>query len=619
MIAEESIKELLERASISEIVGEVVQLKRAGQNQVGLCPFHSEKSPSFNVRENDGFFHCFGCGESGNVFKFLMEIKGLSFPEAAEELASRYGVRLKYEGTKPQGPAPSSKDPIYAVNMLALQYFVRALREAPPQVSGYVQKRQITDPTLKTFGIGYAANSRAALFEFLKSQHVPEETIFLAALARRNEQGDAYDVFRGRLIFPVWLDQKKIAGFGGRIIPQLFDEETLARFPKYLNSPETPVYQKSKILYGIPQALPALRETDTAYIVEGYMDVVSLNQAGVRNVLATCGTALTDLHVRKLTQLAKKVTVLFDGDAAGRNAAGKSFTTFLNSGIDVAALFLPQEDDPDTIALKYAERSTEYLDGLPRKSLLDCHIEYLLGKFGVKEVRDLGSALKGKLADELAEAIHLVRNNVERAEYVERAALVLRIDPHDLSEMVRTAKGPRAAAPGAEIVSEEVSEDDRAAIAVPIEELPRVDRELLLCSMALKDSLPAKILKDGDLCTAIHPRTLAFVENLHVIVNDPALDETQKKERLKQLLKLFGNSWAEYWRSAYTMIKDKSVDPAQAFEECRRSIKKTKLLRLVSEIDREIALTSEDAEKMILVQRKFRLSRQIAELGGTHG
>ncbi len=617
MISQETIDELLERASLVEIVGEVVPLKRAGGNYVGLCPFHSEKSPSFNVRENEGYFHCFGCGESGNIFKFVMEMRGLSFPEAVEELAARYGVRVKIEGSKAPVKAPSEKDKFYRINDFAWDFFTESLRDAPSQVIEYAKSRGITAQAVKEFGVGFAPATWNSLVNYLKKCEVPEEIVTASGLVKRNDRGELYDVFRGRLIFPVWIDQKKISGFGGRIIPALFDEATLAKYPKYLNSPESPVYQKSKILYGMPHALPSVRDEGEIYIVEGYLDVVSLALAGVKNVVATCGTALTESHVKRLAQIAKKVVVLFDGDEAGRTAAGKSFATFLNSGVDVAALFLPEEDDPDTAAKKYGTKTLEYLKGLPRRALLDCYFEYLLGRMGAKEIRELGAALKGKLATEIVATLSKIENSVERGESYERAALLLRVDSASLkglADKARQSKTPM-------VKSESSEEDEEAptpiALRKPIQELPRVDRDLLLAIMAKKDFLPAQMLRDGDLCSqpgGVDFTTLTFVQELARIVGDTNKGEEQKKEAIRGLLRDFGDSWIAHWKQAYSMVEDKGVDLVSSYEGCRTSIRKSKLTQQVKELDREFALATEDNERLEIMKRKMELTQRIKEV-----
>ncbi|RIL02772.1 MAG: DNA primase, partial [Proteobacteria bacterium] len=353
IVAQESIEEIKEKANLVDIIGEAVSLKRRGSSYVGLCPFHAEKTPSFHVRE-EKFYHCFGCGESGNVISFVMRFRGLSFPEAIEELAGRCGVQLKFEKSGRKNVPLADKQALFKVNALALAWFSAQLKSAPPQVKDYINSRSLTREALAAFAIGFAPKEWSALTTFLRARKVPDEMILRCGLARRSPKGDLFDVFRARIIFPIFSDSKRVAAFGGRIIPELLEKEALNQAPKYLNSPESPIYFKSKVLFGLPQALSAIQQEREVWIVEGYMDVIGMWQAGIRNAVATCGTALTSEHAKRLKLLVKKVILLFDGDDAGRGAAGKAYDAFLNSGIDVCAAFLPQGEDPDSFVGKEA-------------------------------------------------------------------------------------------------------------------------------------------------------------------------------------------------------------------------------------------------------------------------
>lgn len=627
MISQETIDEIVERASLVEVVGESVVLKRQGASYVGLCPFHGERTPSFHVRDNDRFFHCFGCGESGNVIKFVMAMRALSFPEAVEELAGRFGIRIKHEGRVPGSPEPKSQKPLlFRINALAQEYFRRALERAEPEVLAYIRSRNVSQGAIDAFGLGYAPKLWGGLVEFLRSQKISEELILSAGLARRNSRGELNDLFRGRLMFPIWIDNRRIAGFGGRVIPPLFDAETLASFPKYLNSPETPIYQKTKIFYGLPQAVPAAREQGFVILVEGYLDVVGLAQVGVSHVVATCGTALTDQHVRRLAHVAQRLLVLFDGDDAGRSAAGKSFSTFINSGIDVEAGFLPDGEDPDTIAEKQGAQTSAYLAALPRKPLFDCYVDFLLARFDAKSAKDLGAAAKGKLAIELASTLAKVTNAIEQASYLERASFLLKIESAQLRSLVRERGGHAsqvgrapAAAPShaaSRAVSEQGEPQQTGQSRVALDSLPRLDRELLLAVMAKKETLAAQVLADRHLSLGVQPATRSFIEALSAIVGEAGQSDGAKKERIKTLLREFGESWVEHWRKAYLMVGDREVDLVQVFEQCRSAVIKAELNQAIKRIDRDISESEQDEAKARLVQERILLSRRLSELGG---
>ena len=307
------------RADLIEIVSEKVDLKSRGANLFGLCPFHGEKSPSFSVRSDGSGYHCFGCGVSGNVFSFVMETQGLSFPDAVDYLGQRYGVEIKRSGSDPK--TSFNRSQLYELADAAQEFFRASLLVKQSPGLAYLAKRGITREAVEAYKLGYAPNDWDALVEFLKSKGLDLLQAQQLGLIGKNENGKAYSKYRGRLIFPIFKDTKRLIGFGGRLIPDLFSEQEQASNPKYINSAESPVYHKSRELFGYPQAQAAIRAAGFVYIVEGYLDVISLWQVGVKNVLATCGTALTVEHLAMLKHITKRITLLFDGDKAGRAGA----------------------------------------------------------------------------------------------------------------------------------------------------------------------------------------------------------------------------------------------------------------------------------------------------------
>lgn len=611
MISQQTIEEIKERASLVDIVGESVNLKRNGMNFTGLCPFHSEKSPSFHIRDSGRFYHCFGCGVSGNVITYVMESRGLSFPDAVEELAARYGIEVKREGGVQRPEEAPHKDALYAINKLASEFYLAQLKTADPAVGEYLKGRGITPASMSEFSIGFAPRQWGALCDFLKSKQFDEALLLQSGLVRRSPRGDLYDTFRSRIIFPIAIEGRKIAGFGGRLVPGLLEESALKSAPKYLNSPESPVYQKNKIFYGLPQALEAIRRSKELYLVEGYMDVIGLHQAGVRNVLATCGTAVSDNHVKRLQHLVQRVYLLFDGDLAGRAAAAKCFSVFLNSGIDVVALFLPDEEDPDTIALRHGVETESYLQTLEKSPLLDCYIESLLLKSGWKEMRDLGAAAKGRISEEVAQVLAKVRNNIEQSDLLQRAALRLLVEPKDLAALIR--EGGASSASATPKLIQPIPPQGLPQNAA-IEDLPRVDRELLLAVMVDRQGLTATLLHDPDICEGVHPSTLRFIEGLDAILEESRTDEGAKREQAKALLKSFGESWILHWKKAHQMLRDDEVDFVRSVDECRRHLKKTKLKQAIMEIDLRLGQSERDADKEAWAREKVLLTRRLEQL-----
>lgn len=611
MISQESIEELKERANLIELIGESVALRKQGSGYVGLCPFHSEKTGSFHIREAGRYYHCFGCGASGNAISYYMQTRGVPFPQAVEELAERFSVTLKFTGKKKDDKPRVDKSEYFDINRLAAAFFLQSAKTAPPSVKEYISKRGLKPETLKSFSVGFSSANWRDLTEFLRNKGFSEEKILTAGLARRNSRGELYDIFRARLIFPIFADNRKVAGFGGRIIPDLVDQETLSQMPKYLNSPDSPVYQKNRVLFGMPQAFNAIRERGFVYIVEGYMDVIGLWQAGVQNVVATCGTALSAGHVKRLGYITKRVIILFDGDSAGRAAAAKAFTTFINSGIDAKILFLPTEEDPDSIAAKMQGETASYLESLPACTLLDCHIDSIVARYSAKSIKDLGAALKGQICEEVSGLLKAVKNPVERAELTRLACFKLMVEK-DLLENLSTKPAQ------ARLAEEDEDEGEKTSPQVsykPITQLPKIDQEILLSVMALKEPVAEKIINTHDLITELDTSTQAFITGFSQLLKDGgSRDIDQRKEQIKALLKDFGGTWLTHWKKAHNMTQDSQVNLMASFEQCMRGIRKIKLNQTLKELKTMLSGASDDTEKSLLGQRQVELQKQINAL-----
>src|SRR5574343_346861 len=347
MIPESFIQELLARTDIVEIIDRVVPLKKAGANYAACCPFHKEKSPSFTVSPAKQFYHCFGCGAHGTAIGFLMEHQGLSFPDAIEDLARHCGLTVPQENNdrafrKPA--AGSTAGPSLREVMLTAHKYYRDELKRSPRAIAYLKGRGLTGEIAARFGIGYAPDgwqNLRAVFPEYDDAHF--QALIKDGLVIENEQKRRYDRFRDRVMFPI-LDQKgQVIAFGGRILDQ--------GEPKYLNSPETPLFEKGREVFGLPQARETCRQTDTVIVVEGYMDVVALAQHGIGNAVATLGTATTTTHIRKLLRMVDRVVFCFDGDAAGRKAAWRALENSLEALAEqkvLAFAFLPPEHDPDS-------------------------------------------------------------------------------------------------------------------------------------------------------------------------------------------------------------------------------------------------------------------------------
>ncbi len=372
-IPEAILAEIRDRASIVEVVAGHVGLRRAGRNHVGLCPFHAEKTPSFTVSEERGMFHCFGCGAGGNVFGFLMRLESLAFPEVVERLARRYGVQLPEHGE--DDPALRIRESLFRLNEKTARYFARLLWESAEAraARAYLEERGIGRATAERFQLGFAPESGDALVRRMRHAGVaPQLGEQLGLVAARRDGSGHYDRFRGRLMFPISDASGRVVGFGSRSIPGTASER--GDLPKYLNSPETPLYRKGSHLYGLHVARDAVRAVDRVLVVEGYFDVLALADAGIGHVVASLGTALTASQLQVLRRFTRNIVAFFDGDAAGEKAAEKALAIFLETGLWGHAAFLPSGDDPDTFVRRAGAAAVEELIARARP-LLDFYLD----------------------------------------------------------------------------------------------------------------------------------------------------------------------------------------------------------------------------------------------------
>lgn len=348
LIPNDFIDDLLERTDIVEIIGQRVPLKKKGKDHWACCPFHNEKSPSFSVNSTKQFYYCFGCGASGTALKFLQEYERLSFPEAIEELAKVAGVDVpREEQTPAQQEKQRRRRTLYDLMGSCADYFSHQLYNHPnaPQAQQYVLERGLSEEIVQRYNIGYAPSGWQNLIQHFGSADNGREQLLATGMIIRNDNGREYDRFRNRLMFPIRDIRGRTIAFGGRVLSS--DDK-----PKYLNSPETPIFHKGHELYGLYEARQALRNFDNIIIVEGYMDVVALAQHGVKNAVATLGTATSSTHIQRLFKLTSEIVFCFDGDEAGRRAALRALENTLaeiHDGQQARFLFLPEGEDPDTL------------------------------------------------------------------------------------------------------------------------------------------------------------------------------------------------------------------------------------------------------------------------------
>ncbi|MFQ5876713.1 MAG: DNA primase [Acidobacteriota bacterium] len=567
-------------ASLHEIVAEFVALKRSGSRYRGLCPFHTEKTPSFYVDADKQLFYCFGCGAGGDVFKFLMLHEKLEFPEALRLLAARCGIPLPSFGPRQS----SERREVLEVNRLALGYFRDGLRgPAGETARRYLAKRGISGQTLEAFRIGYApagwTGLKARLARSLQLR-AEERGVLAGVLARHPETGRTYDRFRDRIIFPILNLSEEAVGFGARVIEE--------GEPKYLNSPETAAFSKGDNLYGLLQAREGIRREGHVILVEGYMDVVTLHQAGIVEAVATLGTGFTAGHVRLLKRFTDRVMVSFDPDAAGKAAARRSIQVLLENGFEVEVVSLPPGRDPD---LYVRERGAEQYRARLREA--KPYIEYLAREAASRI--DLGSS-RGKV-DALNEVLPFLArldNPVRRAGQVEMLACVLGIEDRLILQELKEA------------VHERRRRIDPGAVdyaARPVSEVESRLVRALMDSDTARESVLAE-LQDGDVEMC---RVAEIVKGIRRLVEEgrdltyPAL----------------GADISDPSRELLTRIAATPHPPASPEEgrACLLALRAARFRRQMGEIQKRLESTDGAAETDELLRRKVALKRSIEALG----
>ncbi len=430
-ISQDKLEELRARADIVEVIGAQVRLKRAGRNLLGLCPFHSEKTPSFSVNPERGFFHCFGCGAGGTVFNFVMRTEGLTFPEAVRSLAHRYGVTLP-EIESHAGPSAGEREAMLRANDVAADFFAHVLwnTEDGAPAREYLKTRAIAAETARAFRLGFSPARPASLLRALEKRGLRQAGVKLGLV--RNDPSGAADLFRARLMFPIRDVQGRVLAFGARVLD--------ARLPKYLNSPESPLYSKAHTLYGLYEARQAIAANDRALVVEGYIDAIALWQAGFKEVVAGCGTALGVDQLRLLARHTKNVIACFDGDEAGRRASLRALEIFLQAGLLGRAIFIPPGFDPDTFIRERGAGAFGELAANP-ESLID----YFVGQQAARAAEAGGTVeARASAAAQVAEMLRLVRDQFQFDMLARKAAPILGVGEDVLRRVARAPSRSRS-------------------------------------------------------------------------------------------------------------------------------------------------------------------------------
>ena len=418
-------EEIKSRLDIAEVISGYLRLTRAGRNFKALCPFHNEKSPSFMVNPERQIWHCFGCGEGGDIFTFVMKMDGLEFKEALKLLADRAGVKLKNFNPKESG----QKARLMEIIKISARFFQECLKvKGGKKAKEYFASRGLKDETVENFKLGYAPNSWNLLSDFLKKKGFKDEEIFSSGMSVKKDRGGYYDRFRHRLIFPIANLSGEIIGFSARAMPGA-DEKSA----KYINTPETPIYNKSRVLFGLDKAKLAIRKKDKCILVEGNMDVIMSHQAGVENAIAVSGTALTSEQLRIIKRYTDNLSLAFDVDEAGKTAAKRGIELAFQEELNVSVIPIPEGKDPaDTVK----NNPKEWIEAAEKSQpVMDFYFDQAFSKFNSKDIQG-----KKEIAKEMLNIIGKISNKIEQAHYLQILAGRLEIDESILRDTLRRAK-----------------------------------------------------------------------------------------------------------------------------------------------------------------------------------
>jgi len=517
-VPETVISEILNSVNIVDFISQYVQLKKAGKNYTGLCPFHSEKTPSFSVSPDKNLFYCFGCGEGGNLFSFLMKYESLTFPEAAEAIARQHGINIPKTGFKGgQYKESSEREQILKINRETADYYHYILHSSGSgkKAAEYLKKRDIPPEISDEYYLGMAPEGWDNLSSHLKKKGFAPEIAEKAGLIVKRKSGRGYyDRFRSRLMFPIYDVRGDIIAFGGRILGQ--------ENPKYLNSPETPVYSKSRSLYGLKQAAAYCRKEKQVYIVEGYMDVLALSKKGIKNSIASLGTSLTSGHVKMLKGYAEKMTLVYDGDDAGLRAAARSVDVFANEEADVSIMVLPENMDPDDYINKYG--SSNFLE---KADNAESAVQFLTKNY----LDTFGNSIEGKIkaVSSLEPLLKKIKDPVTLSLYVKEAASLLDIPENAVFERLKAGSNPKSLRyNSSEPVKKriELSKIELSVLTALID-LPELKQEFR--SRKIADKINNKVLKKS-----IENLLESDSESTGFALLDPEIQPLVAKNRIEQ-------------------------------------------------------------------------------------
>lgn len=631
MIARQSIDEVINVAHIEDVVGEYIALKKRGANLLGRCPFHDEKSPSFTVSPAKGIYKCFGCGKAGNSVSFLMEHDQLSFADAIRKLAQKYGIALiedNIQNREEYDEKQQKKESLYTVLEFAKNYFIQQLQTDEGKMIGdsYFRERGITPLAMGTFDLGYSPQGWESLVNEAKSNQFNLDFFVEAGLIKKKEDGHYFDLFRHRVIFPIHDLTGRVIAFGGR---QLIKDD---KSPKYLNSPETEVYHKSNVLYGIFQAKKQIKNLNLCYLVEGYTDVVSLHQSGIENVVASSGTSLTEGQIKLIKRFTDNVTVLYDGDAAGIKASLRGIDLLLEQGMNVRCVRFPEGEDPDSYCKKIGSSNFKQFLEQEVKDFIFFKADLLITSVGNDPIK------KTEVLKNLLQSIALIPDALKRSMYIKECSKLVESDEKILIaeiNKIRKIKSPTSQEFNPEIqdllntnvsnVQHYVGGDEQEKGLIRL--LVQSGHKKFMEDATVADFIFKELSEDEQL-SINNPLYQKIIEEVKVsIENNLTLDESffinHSDSEVRQIAADFHSEKYElspYWGENGLFLKTEKENYVRDLQSLFLFLKKFKLEQLIKNNMNDLSQVPDASEAELLIQYHIQLievRNKISEILGT--
>jgi DNA primase len=653
MIDQDTINKITETARIEEVVGDFVTLKKRGSSLIGNCPFHNEKTPSFHVSVAKGIYKCFGCGKGGDSVHFIMDHEKYSYPEALKFLANKYNIEVEETVQSPQNiEAQNARESLYIVSEYAANYFANELwtgEDGRAIGLSYFKERGFREDILKKFQLGYSPDAWDALIQSAVGAGHKEEYLEKTGLAIRNDKGRLYDRFRGRVLFPIHNFTGRIIGFGGRTL------KTDKNVPKYVNSPESDIYHKSNVLYGLYHAKKAIRDADNCYLVEGYADVLAVHQAGIENVVASSGTSLTTEQIRLIGRFSENVTILYDGDAAGIKASLRGLDMILEEGLNVKVVLFPDGHDPDSYMHHVGSGEFKKYIENNRKDFILYKASILLKEAGTDPIKRAG------IIRDIVESIAKIPDDIKASVFIRECSGLLQVEERILlSELnkIRAAKFKKTSG-GNQAQQSQYQQsaypqdgppdnlfENPGESTGPTEQIETADtnliqeREIIRLLLAFGHELVtwdkidnmyigsfiiqnlADVTFEDEICKLIIDTYREEIENGHLPVASQFIKSGDRRiVDLAITLSTSPYSLSENWENRHNIyVRDESINLKATIFGGLYHLKKNKIGKMLTDITKELASETDPVNQEILMQRHMMIKgveRDISKYLGT--